>query len=193
MRLLLLINGLLFSLLGTSAWAHHYIISSEFQQSEEKGMITYHVNRPLKISDFKGKPNRNTPAVALVYSGVSMKMESFTYKDTTHIKIIIRAYMDPKNSWMNNKGRNEKVLSHEQLHFDLTALAACDLKNRIDQTSFTNNWKNELHLIYYEEIESKLQRLQNRYDQDTMHGTIESAQQSYYQFIKEQIEKSNCF
>lgn len=187
------IIGVCVLFLSNSLLAHQYIITTEIQTDHEQGNLTYQLDRPLKISDFKGKPVKNSPAVALVYSGVSMSMESSTHENATHIKIIIRAYMDPRVSWMKNNGKNQKVLSHEQLHFDLTALAACDLKRKIDNTKFDQHWKKQLHQIYFEEIESKLQRLQNKYDEDTVHGTIESAQESYYQFIKGQIDKSDCF
>lgn len=193
MRLTLLILISSLWIFPSSTWSQKVVIETKLTTNTQKGLITYHPNNPLKISDFNGQPSNSTQAVALVYSGVSMLMESYQQGKTTKVVVSINAYMDPNKSWMKRKGRNDKVLNHEQKHFDLTALAACDLKKRIDATKFNENWKATLHQIYYEEIESKLQRLQNKYDEDTTHGTVDEVQTVYNQFIEGQIQKSDCF
>lgn len=193
MRLIFLLLISYLWIFPNNAWSQKVVVETKMTANTQKGLVSYHSNKPLKTTDFNGRPSNSTQAVALVYSGVSMLMESYQHGKTTKVVVSINAYMDPNKSWMKRKGRSDRVLNHEQKHFDLTALAACDLKKRIDATNFKEDWKATLHQIYYEEIESKLQRLQNKYDEDTTHGTVEEVQTVYNQFIEGQIQKSECF
>lgn len=193
MRIVLMFVLSFMVLFSNDVMSHKVIIETRMAAQSEDGLVLYQVNKPLSLNDFKGKPLYSTQAVALIYSGVYMQMQQHSFTDYTKVIVTISAYMDPNQSWMKKKGRNIRVLNHEQKHFDLTALAACQLKKKIDESTFTKDWKNELTQIYQEEVESKLQRLQNKYDQDTTHGSVQEAQDAYNQFIEGQISKSECF
>lgn len=191
-RFFIILNLLFFSL-NVSSKEKLIQVHAKILVEPTKEWLVYHPERPLSISDFRGNVQKDIEASALIYSGVNMTYKVFETKEKVSVFIEVSAYMDPNQSWMRKSGKNEKVLDHEQRHFDLTALAACQLVERIKKAKFTENWRKELHQLYAEEIESKLQRLQKRYDKDTFHGINRKAQKSYNEFIENQLEQSDCF
>lgn len=159
---------------------------------KDKQLIIFNPSRPLKIEDFKGQPKYNSKAVATILSGVKMGISSLTEKDRTVVDIDLTCYFDPRQSWMKPKGRNPKVLDHEQRHFEITAIQTCKLFNAIKNTTFTDNWHKELIALKEKYIE-ELEKMQENYDRETRHGTLRGKQLAYNQRIDEDLKKENCF
>lgn len=192
-KLFMVLSFLLFSFNAIAQEKQIQVYASISVENTANKWLVYHPQRALDINDFRGNVQKGVEAAALIYSGVSMSYKVYNTKDKVSVFVKVSAYMDPNQSWMRKTGKNKRVLEHEQKHFDLTALAACQLVEKIKNTQFTKSWRKELRQLYAEEIELKLQRLQNRYDQDTVHGTNRNAQKSYNEFIENQLEQSECF
>lgn len=193
-RVMKILVFMILLLTSTFSWAQDIVeVKATIRPSTNKNMINYSKKRSLKYYDFKGPVKHIPNVVAMVYSGVYLAMEPYTVGDQEKVYVFIEVYMDPSLSWMKKEGRDKRVLNHENKHFDLTAIAACRLLKEINQYQFTKNWRAELKEIYYNEVESKLQRIQNIYDSDTKHGTNENAQKAYDAFIEKQIKDLDCF
>lgn len=159
---------------------------------EEKGLILYSLNRELKISDFKGPPDRKSPGVAATYSGIKLSISSTTQGSKTDVELVLWCYFDPAKSWMKPEGKNNRILMHEQLHFDITAIQACQFIEEVRHFPFTKNWRKEVGNLYQNHLDN-ISKMQNLYDKETYHGTIEGAQSQYEVSIKELIEKQACY
>src|SRR5690606_4599851 len=142
----------------------------------QKHQISYSKGRKLFITDFQGEPDENSPGAAATLSGVGMKIQSSTLRNTTKVDVVLTVYFDKSRSWMKDNGKNVTTLQHEQLHFDITAAKACMLKRQIEQTRFTpENFRDELRAML-EKVQTETGDMQNTYDAETEHGTIIDAQ-----------------
>jgi hypothetical protein len=154
--------------------------------------ILYSWNRPLYLDDFRGIPN-DPQAVAATYSSLGMGYRATTRNGQTTLNVTITTYMDPNESWCRPNARTRRVLDHEQLHFDITALAACSLRDAILAASLTSsNYKAELARIQ-QEYNDWWRTKEEQYDNETVHGTDYERQREWAQSIRAQVELQPCF
>lgn len=156
---------------------------------KDKPGIKWEENRPLTWKDFKGKPKLNLEAVAETASGISF---GFSVK-TTNSKIDsffteVNSYFDPESSWYNKNRADAYILSHEQLHFDITELFARKLRKEISKLKVSNQIKTELNALY-KNNESELAKMQYRYDLETDHSKNLEIQKKWQIYIKSEIDK----
>ena len=79
----------------------------------------------------------------------------------------IDTYFYPNKSWYQPDLCDKVILSHEQLHFDISELYARKLRERLDAATFTpKNVKSKVRAIY-RKINEELSEYQNRYDAET--------------------------
>jgi hypothetical protein len=124
--------------------------------------ISWSSSRNLKWSDFKG----NVPAkkgLEVAISTLQIEIVGDFYEDEIpDVKVI--AYFLPNNSW--TIVNDDETLSHEQLHFDIAELYACNIRKKYDslkEKKITNF--NVYSNIYHNEL--KLYRArQKKYDSE---------------------------
>ena len=154
--------------------------------------ILYSRDRLLVLDDFRGIPN-NPQAVAATHSSLGMGYRATTRNGRTTLNVTITTYMDPNESWCRPNARTRRVLDHEQLHFDITALAACSLRDAILAASLTTtNYKSELSRIQ-QEYNDWWRTKEEEYDKETVHGTDPERQREWAKSIRAQIELQPCF
>lgn len=136
------------------------------KQTDNRNLILYDKERPLRIDDFKARPDAASRGVGATYSGIAMQIEGKTEKGVLVTTVQLTVYFDAAQSWMKREGKTERVLQHEQNHFDLTAIKACDLARAIAAGAY--NYRDlkqqlrELHRLHT----SELRQLQKDYDKE---------------------------
>lgn len=182
----------------TMTFGQNGLVSLEFlQRTKSKEQIVYSKHRPLKYSDFKGSvpPQTKEENVAAVQSGIAISMNATSLNGkVTALKVELIVMMDASASWMKERGKNEYVLAHEQLHFDITALHACMLANEIQTFTFKDTDDpvqivNQIHQKYM----TLSQEMQTEYDKQTHHGTKTEEQTKWETKIREHSDWKNCF
>ena len=89
--------------------------------------------------------------------------------------------------------RNRETLEHEQRHFDITAIKACELANAIREFKFSvDNYPRELEKLQRQK-QKELGQMQDQYDSETRHGLVPSIQQKWDKIIKDQLQNLTCF
>jgi hypothetical protein len=161
-------------------------------QAKDKNLILFDRNRKLTIKDFKGRPDNHSHGVGATYSGISMEMEGISKNGVVTVNVTLTVYFDQTKSWMKPKGKTERVLVHEQVHFDLTAIKACDLAKAIEQGKFTANNVQQKIRDLQEYHTRELSKLQQAYDKETEHGTIADKQVEWSARVAEQLAASTC-
>ncbi|MEP3571107.1 MAG: DUF922 domain-containing protein, partial [Flavobacteriaceae bacterium] len=78
----------------------------------------------------------------------------------------VNAYFYPNESWYKPKICDDIILSHEQLHFDISELFARKMRAKLKRTSFSDNVKAEIRKIYRETLK-ELKDFQELYDWET--------------------------
>jgi cell division protein ZapA (FtsZ GTPase activity inhibitor) len=160
--------------------------------TKDKNLILFDRNRKLGIRDFKGKPDNYSHGVGATYSGISMEMEGISKNGAVTVNITLTIYFDQTKSWMKPEGKTERVLAHEQVHFDLTAIKACDLAKAIEQGKFTSANIQQKIRDLQEHHTAVLSKLQQAYDKETKHGTIAEKQAEWSARVAEQLSASTC-
>lgn len=200
LALLLLLSALISS--TATAQKHTAAMSNDIpvrvnvsvkKTTKEKHLILYSKAQPLLIADFQGKYEQKWFGVAATNSGIALNMSGKTNNGTMEVDLIITVMFDKNLSWMKEAGKNDRILGHEQNHFDLTAIKACEMINALRNEDFTmenlNNRIKEIHNYYLQE----LNQVQALYDKETNHGTIYEQQLAWSQRISKQIEDVDCY
>src|SRR5439155_19680676 len=105
--------------------------------TDDTNFIVYSISRPLQVSDFAAQPDELSLATAITNSGMLVTYDAETKNGYTDVFVHITPYFDKTKSWYRNKKQNPKTLLHEQKHFDIAALKACELVNTIRNYTFT--------------------------------------------------------
>lgn len=109
----------------------------------KEDFILWQENKKLKIQDFKAE-NKDTIKVNRqqflgAISAIRIEYSSFQRNKNSVPDFSIKTYFDPNESWMLLK--NDYVLQHEQIHFDLTELYARKMRKSVEslrQKNITN-------------------------------------------------------
>ncbi|HEY9178206.1 MAG TPA: hypothetical protein VIN07_10965 [Flavipsychrobacter sp.] len=161
--------------------------------SEQKTHIAYSKNRKLFITDFEAEPDDASIGAAATLSGIGMKIQASSLRKNTNVNVILTVYFDRARSWMKDNGKNVTTLQHEQLHFDITALKACMLKQQIEKAEFSPaNYKQQLRDMLAK-VQEETGDMQNMYDLETEHGTIIDKQEDWTRRIEEMKRNQTCY
>lgn len=145
-------------------------------------------NKALKIawSDFKGKAEVSSPFATMSAVGIYYKYNSTSIGKTYKIRFTIYAGFDRTKSWSKSGSRTAAILKHEQLHFDIAELVSRAFKKEAEQTVYSKNYKNEISRIF-SRYTNYLQKLQRKYDVQTMHSNNNSKQKDWEQLIHREL------
>jgi hypothetical protein len=161
--------------------------------SDDSDKIAWSTGRPLTLDDFEGKPDDLSRAAAATNSGLDVRTSQQTQFGQTRVVVTILPFFDKSRSWCREDNRNALTLKHEQLHFNITAIKACELADTIRNFRFTpGNYTKELEQLYRQK-EKEIQQQQELYDGQTSHGQVVSAQAIWEKLIADLLSKQRCF
>ena len=137
-----------------------------FNVSQDYETMAWSQENKLTWEDFKGKTPNNARAAATTASGISYQFSTSGSNGEIELDYLVSTFFYPDKSWYQPSICDSLILSHEQLHFDISELYARKMRNRLASTSFTQNVKAEVKQIYKEVLE-ELEEFQNLYDDQT--------------------------
>lgn len=157
-----------------------------FTFSQQDEAIPWSADLKLKWADFKGRPFKTAWAAAVTASGISYEFSSTENNGQLELDIKVGTYFYPDQSWYRPKLCDSVILSHEQLHFDISELFARKMRKRLAETTFTKNVKAEIKAVY-KQILKELGNFQNKYDYETNFSRNLGKQLQWNQDIKEAL------
>lgn len=161
-------------------------------KADNADYILYNVDNDLKIKDFKGRPDMNSNGVGATYSGIQVSMAGKSFNGKMDVNVLMMVYFDKSQSWMKPEGKDERVLKHEQIHFDLTAIYACKMYHAIMNGTYNSkNVKQKLRDIQ-NKFTNELQSQQALYDKQTKHGTIDDVQKAWSEKVQQMKSELDC-
>ncbi|WP_400078632.1 DUF922 domain-containing protein [Winogradskyella sp. R77965] len=149
--------------------------------------MTWDESRKLTWEDFKADPNLQSDAVALTASGIT-----FGYSVKTSGRRIIdfstsvEAHFYPNKSWYFEEKGNDYILSHEQLHFDITELYARKFREQLKRLKVNQNLKEQMKRLHTA-INEALDETQKRYDEQSSHSINTEMQKRWESFIAKEL------
>jgi hypothetical protein len=160
------------------------LIAILFSFGEKKDVLVWDENRLLTWNDFRGQPAKRFSAASTHYD---------TYKTTEEIgnktEVVVEAVFLCNKSWKKVSWINDKVLEHEQKHFDIVELYARKLRKMIKALTY----------ISYEDVKIKTDSLytlmdkemdvyQDKYDNETDASMDGDKQREWNKKIMEEIK-----
>lgn len=153
----------------------------------EPDRIDWSERRKLTWADFKGEPQESAFYVATTNSGLHFTYTSTNTNNVITVKSVVTSIFFSDKSWYKPGKVNDKVLQHEQTHFDISELFARKLRKKLANFKFTNNIKSEMETLYKgNEIER--QAMQARFDKETDHSKIEIVEEQWETFVALQLK-----
>ncbi len=138
-----------------------------FQSSQDYETISWHANERLTWGDFKGETPQNARAAATTASGITYRFSTTGTRDQLKVDFKVDTHFYPKKSWYQPALCDDVILSHEQLHFDISELYARKLRKELSEVIYTrNNVKAKVRMMYRKNNEV-LSDFQNQYDDAT--------------------------
>ena len=138
-----------------------------FESTQDYETISWSASRPLSWNDFRGNVPTSPRAAAITASGITYSFATSGTKDAMEVDFKIDTFFYPKKSWYQPAVCDAIILSHEQLHFDISELFARKMKKRLEAETFTYDTVKSKVKSIYREILDELNDFQNRYDTET--------------------------
>ncbi|UJH92241.1 DUF922 domain-containing Zn-dependent protease [Antarcticibacterium sp. 1MA-6-2] len=87
--------------------------------------------------------------------------------------------------------KSDYLLSHEQLHFDITELHARKLRKHLSHLSIDQLSKKPKEVLnsFYTKVEKERAAMQLQYDRETKHSLNKEAEAKWQLFVKEELQK----
>ncbi len=155
--------------------------------AQEEEVMPWTPEGRLQWEDFRATPPAELRIAATTASGISYRLSAMETNGNMEVDCTIDAFFYPDKSWYQPDVANEIILSHEQLHFDISELFARKMRQRIGAFSFTKKVKDEVKTIYAE-ILREMRDFQKRYDEETNFSRDVEAQVRWNKKITKALE-----
>jgi hypothetical protein len=145
--------------------------------------ILWQENKKLKIQDFRAdnkdtvKVNRQQFLGAI--SAIRIEYSSFQRNKNSVPDFSIKTYFDPNESWMLLK--NDYVLQHEQIHFDLTELYARKMRKSVESLRQKNITNISIYRKKIQHWNVMKEKASNQFDADNQDYYIKIGQKILFQ------------
>lgn len=145
--------------------------------------ILWQENKKLKIQDFKAE-NKDTVKVNQqqflgAISAIRIEYSSFQRNKNSVPDFSIKTYFDPNESWMLLK--NDYVLQHEQIHFDLTELYARKMRKSVESLRQKNITNISIYRKKIQHWNVMKEKASNQFDADNQDYYIKIGQKILFQ------------
>jgi len=154
---------------------------------QEDEVIPWTPELRLQWTDFRATPPADSRIAATTASGISYRLSAMETNRKMEVDCTIDVFFYPDESWYQPDVANAIILSHEQLHFDISELFARKMRQRIAEYSFTKKVKTEVKTIYGD-ILKEMRDFQKRYDQETNFSRNVEEQMRWNKTIKMALE-----
>ncbi len=156
--------------------------------SSREELIVWDAENKLVWNNFKAAPNYTTEAAAITASGISYDLSAKLFENEIEVDCKVHAYFYPQKSWFKEELKNNEILAHEQLHFDITAFFASKLRKQIAKKKFTKKVKREVKELFIR-INKELDSAQTFYDFETNFSRNKIKQELWQLKIDKLLEK----
>ncbi len=165
-----------------------FVLSTSFiSEYGEPHYVYWESPTGLTWDHFKGKPHQGSSHHAYSMLGLAYEVKSNT---ATEVTFLVSAYLDKSNSWVKPGQKTDRLLKHEQKHFDI-----CELHRRMfvkeltDIEYFTYANINSKIKNIFNDINNKVDRMQVEYDKETQHSRVEAQQKIWDQKITDLLNE----
>jgi len=147
--------------------------------NNSRDTIYYQPGTEVAWNDFKGRPDLESGAAAMTYSGFGFNAAIQSRSGRGTLTINLYCYFDRSKSWVKASSKNDYALLHEQHHFDVSYIASNIFMQKLQQAKFTLSNYNRLLTEIYNESTAALEKMQDDYDGQTSNGRVPEVQAAW--------------
>lgn len=148
----------------------------------------------LTWNDFLGPIDGTSPFHASTNSGLSYSWSMKSSNGNIDFNYIVETFFLPDNSWVITDKATPHLLSHEQLHFDITELHGRKLRQAMKGFDPMKTKDVKVHLKkLYTATETGRKQMQERFDLETDHSRDKAAQEKWQKFLDAELKKLEEF
>lgn len=154
-----------------------------------------HGTRPLVWSDFQGRAPALSEFAAYTMTRVNLESSYTGRGKLWKGEFKVEAVFLPQKSWARDdrRSRSDRVLAHEQLHFDIAELSARKLRKALSELpEWSVDLKQRANALFEKSVEEG-EQMQKRYDHETNHGLDLKQQERWQIFVAEELQKLSAF
>jgi hypothetical protein len=164
-----------------------FICSVNF--GEEKEKVYWNKDRKLTWEDFKGTPDLKSPYKAFTFGGFGIKSRSLG----DSCIITISSYFLKHKSWVKAGSENDRLLGHEQTHFDIIELFARMTRKELLEKKFNKQSFNREIAQIFKINNSRKKSYQGLYDKETEHSINSSTQKQWNEKIQAELRNYDLY
>jgi len=156
-------------------------------QEQDADTVYYQKARSISFNDFQAKPPQNSRFQAAIFPSFGYDLKRELRGGLIYLDLILKVYMIKSASWAFPMIKSNYSLNHEQRHFDLVKLISERFKSKLLSEKLNpDNYEGIINFEYLEYYR-EMNRLQERYDQETNHGSNKVMQDEWNRWIDSQL------
>ena len=155
-----------------------------------QNIITWSKEKKLEWNDFLAPPNEDIFAYAITSTKIEVLPDEILVDEQNNISnykeltVVANFYKD--HSWVLHK--NQDLLKHEQLHFDIAELFAQKIRIEFKKLQEKGIANFDEYLNIYKKLYKVSRLMQREYDDETNHGIDTEANLAWENKIEKLIE-----
>lgn len=155
--------------------------------------IIWKSSRRLTWEDFKGNAPEPSPFSAQSNCIYTLSTTPEFSNDTLYAIEVLSPSFTKKASWVVKDSKQDSLLEHEQLHFDLCELYGRKFRKELSATSLgILHFDREINELFGK-IWNEYRAAQDRYDAETEHGIIRSKQLEWMEQTRLELHQLSEF
>jgi hypothetical protein len=160
-----------------------YVVFGLQAMMAQPNLVSWHQDKPLTWKNFKGKIPSNADQAAVTHTTIDfqvrLKQQSAQYN--------ITCQFDETLSW--GKIKTDYILSHEQIHFDITELHARKFCKSLTTLAIIGVGDMDNINQLFKRIMTDMQHMQQTYDAETDFSRNQGQQKKWSNYIKQQLSE----
>jgi hypothetical protein len=156
--------------------------------SQDKPDILWNSENKLTWENFEKRVGQGSFYKAFTYSGIRYNIDA----PVDSIIITLEAYFLPNESWVYLDSQTDRLLNHEQRHFDIAEVYRRRMREemqkfKIPVTEFMSHGYDDDAKEIFERLYGEMEAKQKEYDLETNHGIDDSNQLKWNSWIDDQL------
>lgn len=163
------------------------------QNNSEK--ISWNGSRSVGWVDFRAEADKNSGYQASSNTGISYSWGLENNNGVVQLEYMIFSNFYPDLSWVSSGSDNDYLLSHEQLHFDITELHARKLRKKLAELSVNRLGKDPRKTLnnLYDEVDKERKSMQEKFDKESRHSLNREAEMHWRKYVQEELRKLRAY
>jgi len=171
------------------------LIAGFAQAQSEDQKIAWTEDRKLTWEDFQGIPPDESLFHANTNAGMAYSWEFQSSSQESELVYSIDNIFYPNLSWVHSSSKNDILLRHEQLHFDISELHARKLRkilSNINPSKLNKGFISYSKMIY-EQVVKESREMQNAFDAESNHSLNIQNELRWQAYIEDELTKFEEF